>query len=119
MRAAASIQAATHPTGENPRLTGYEVTRLSDRLAVRISVGWQGGFTGSTYTTIVLWEFSERGHVSTTIVSDDSVIPASEAGVQRLDGWTTGSRRRSTHRSTPTQAAERRPHAPRYRGCVG
>jgi hypothetical protein len=87
VRAAASIQATTHPTGENPRLTGYEVTRLSDRLAVRISVGWQGGFTGSTYTTIVLWEFSESGHVSTTIVSDDSVIPASDAGVQRLDDW--------------------------------
>lgn len=84
---ALSIQASTHPTGVNPRFVGYDVTRMGDRVAVRISVSWQGGITGDGYTTVVLWEFSESGHISTTLVSDSSVIPASRAGIRRLDDW--------------------------------
>ena len=84
-RAAASIQVATHPTGGNPRLVSYDVTQMGDRLAVRISVSYQAATTA--YTIVVLWEFSERGHISTTLVADDSFWPASTSGVQRLDDW--------------------------------
>lgn len=89
---ASSIQSITHPTGENPSLGDYSVRRVGDRLSVRISVNWQGGLLklggrGANYTTAVAWEFSEGGHVSTTVVSDTSVIDVSRANARRLDDW--------------------------------
>lgn len=89
---ASSIQTLTHPTGENPSLGGYVVRRVGDRLSVRISVNWQGGLVkmdgrGANYTTDVVWELSEAGHASTTIVSDTSAIKVSRANARRLDDW--------------------------------
>lgn len=87
-----SIQAITHPTGENSSLGGYVVRRVGDRLSVRISVNWQGGLLkvdgrGANYTTDVVWDFGEGDHVSTTVISDTSVIAVSRTNARRLDDW--------------------------------
>lgn len=83
--AAASIQSSLHPTGGSPRLVSYDVRRMGDRLAVQISVNYQAATTD--YTIVILWEFSESGHISTTLIADDSLWSASKSDVQRLDDW--------------------------------
>jgi len=83
--AARSILAASHPTGENPHLTNYDVRQLGDHLVVQISVGWEGFITGSNYTTVVSWEFGESGHISAAVVSDNAPTPPMSQSA--IDDW--------------------------------
>ncbi len=84
---ARSIQRVTHFSGENASLQEYSVRRMGDRVSVRISVNWHGGFTGDGYTTIVAWEFSESGHISVTLLGDDAPTPVTDSNMRELDIW--------------------------------
>jgi predicted nucleic acid-binding Zn ribbon protein len=90
---ARTVQKITHPLGENPSLGGYDVRRMGDRISVRISTNWEGGIVkmdghGARYTTDVVWEFGESGHVSATIISDTFSVGMAQSNAGRqLDDW--------------------------------
>jgi len=85
LTAAKIIQAITHPTGKNPSLRTFDVRRMGDRISVRLSTSWQGGFVGTDYTTVVVWEFSEGGHISAKVIADDTMIGPGNA--RQLDDY--------------------------------
>ena len=85
--AARSIQNITHPTGDSARLRAYEVRRTSSTICVRISTSWQGGFTGTDYTTDIVWEFGETRHISATVISDDALVGVSDEAARHLDDY--------------------------------
>jgi hypothetical protein len=85
--AARSIQAIAHPTGRNAQLGDYDVRRVGDRISVRISASWQGGFSGVGYATDVVWEFDETRHISATVVSDSALVRIAAKNARRLDDY--------------------------------
>jgi len=88
---AANIQSFTHSLGQKPRLKSYSIHRMGNRISMRISTDWQGSVmtdargNGKVYTTDVVWEFSEGGHVRAKVISDSSWWGAE--GAQSLDDW--------------------------------
>lgn len=98
--AAQTIQGLVHPTGQAPRLLGYDIVRLGDRMLARLSVAWQSGLfrsgdgTGAFDHIInVEWEFNETGHIHAQVTLDDApgagdLVPrAGELLAQALDEW--------------------------------
>lgn len=84
---AGSIQGLTHPSGSNPKMTGYNVRRVGDSLSVKIETKWQGGLTKTDYTTRVVWEFSQTKHVSCAVVEDNAAFAANADAKQKLDDY--------------------------------
>jgi len=89
---ARAVVSRTHRYWKKPRLESYDVVRMDDRISVRITITWQGGIVsyangeGRDYTTIVVWQFRERGHDSATVTGDGYKMPdATQA--QQLDAW--------------------------------
>jgi len=64
---------------------------MGDRISLHISINWEGSVVRDAkgdpmvYTTEVIWEFSERGHVSAKVTADNSVW--GPGGAQQLDAW--------------------------------
>ena len=88
---AAAIQTITHSQGNKPRLKTYETRRMGDRISLRISVNFEASVLRDAsgnpvvYTTEVVWEFSERGHVSAKVTADNATW--GPGGAQQLDDW--------------------------------
>ena len=90
---ATKIQTITHSSGKRPSLKSYDVRRMGAKISVRLSINWQGGIisygdgSGNVYTIDVVWEFSERGHISATIVFDNGVVRANTTERKEVDEW--------------------------------
>ena len=57
--------------------------RVGDRLSIRLRVDWQGGFSGTPHSTVVVWETRRRGHIKAQIIQDTAPTPVFNK--QRLD----------------------------------
>jgi hypothetical protein len=64
-----SIQRIAHPEGRNPELTNLDVSRVEDRLLVRIAIIWSTTSARRTYASWIYWEFGEEGHRRAQVVS--------------------------------------------------
>lgn len=84
---ARTIRGITHPTGNNARLRSYDIRRMGDKISVRISTDWQGGFSGDDYTTDVVWEFDEAHHVVAEVVSDNALVSVAAENARVLDEY--------------------------------
>jgi len=90
---ATAVTARTHTYWKKPSLKGYDVIRMGDRISVRISINWQGSIishadgSGNVYTTNVVWEFSERGHVSATVTSESGSGMPNAGEARQVDEW--------------------------------
>jgi hypothetical protein len=71
---AEAIQGITHPTGNNPALTGLSVSKLSDRVIVEMAVEWKGGILGTQYSTSVAWEIDKTNHISAKVIADSAAL---------------------------------------------
>jgi len=80
-----SVQAITHPTGRQPKLSAFDVRKVGEQLSTVIDVAWKGGITGQAYTTRVVWEFDKNNQIRAK-VTDDSA-PTSAGGAQKLDEY--------------------------------
>ncbi|MFZ3320731.1 MAG: hypothetical protein WA190_00055 [Usitatibacter sp.] len=69
---AESVQRITHPTGKSPTFNRFSISKLSNRILVEIVVDWRGGFVGGNYSTVVLWEISDKGHVGAKVTADSA-----------------------------------------------
>jgi hypothetical protein len=64
-----SIQRIAHPEGRRPELTNLDVSRVDDRLLVRIAITWSTTSARRTFASWVYWEFGEEGHRRAQVVS--------------------------------------------------
>jgi hypothetical protein len=87
IRVASVIQSTTHPTGTGGRLRSYDIRRMKRAINVRISTSWEGGFTGASYRTDVVWEFDEAHHISATVVFDDALVGVAAENARSLDDY--------------------------------
>lgn len=71
---ASAILASTHPSGKNPMLGEFKVSKLDGRVLVELPVVWKGGLLGNAYRTVIVWEISEANHVSAKVVADSAVL---------------------------------------------
>jgi len=86
-RLAKVIQLIAHPSGTNPMFYGYNVSQLSNRVQVEISVEWTGGVIGNRYKTVIVWDISEAKHESARVVSDTALTEISQHSAQQLDDF--------------------------------
>lgn len=84
---ATSIQGITHPSGQNPILTGPAVSKLNSSIVIRLPVSWGGGLTGNNYFTTVVWEVSEDGHVSAVVLQDTAPVPVAAQNAAQLNDF--------------------------------
>ena len=64
-----SIQRIAHPEGRHPELTNLDISRVEDRLLVRIAITWSTISARRTFASWVYWEFGEDGHRQAQVVS--------------------------------------------------
>lgn len=84
---AGAIQAITHPSGKEPDLEEFDVAKLSDRVQVTIKVTWKGGFVGNKYETAVVWELTDSGHISATVLYDTALTQVADQNREQLDTY--------------------------------
>ena len=84
---AQSVLSAAHPAGMNPVLGPYSIRRMGDRISVRMTIFWEGRMAGGSYRTDLAWEFSEQGHISTTIIGDNSVFGVNASERAQVNDW--------------------------------
>lgn len=69
---AEAVQRIAHPTGKSPTFKSLSISKLSDRILVEITVDWKGGFVGGEYSTVVVWEISDKSHVGAKVTTDSA-----------------------------------------------
>ncbi|APG27039.1 hypothetical protein A7E78_03840 [Syntrophotalea acetylenivorans] len=77
----------SHPTGKEPILDKYTVSKLNNSILVEIMVDWKGGFLGSNYKTKVSWEFTEQEHKSTKVIFDTAPTRISQRNSETLNDY--------------------------------
>lgn len=88
---ATAIQTITHSQGNKPRLKTYEIRRMGDRISLRVSINFEAAVLRDSsgnpvvYTTDVIWDFSEQGHVSAKVTADNATW--GPGGAKQLDDW--------------------------------
>lgn len=82
-----SIQGLTHPSGDAPKLSQFDIRRVGDQLSVVMDVVWKGGLTSAEYTTRVVWEFDKEHHIKASIREDNAPFSATESDVKKLDEY--------------------------------
>ncbi len=88
-RLARGILCRTHPTGENPSISSVRVVRSYDGafLNVVVTLWWNGGITGTNYTTMVTWRVDGTRHLQACVTSDDAVFKVSRENKLRLNTY--------------------------------
>ncbi len=88
-RLARGILCRTHPTGENPSISLVRVVRSYDgaSLNVVVTLWWNGGITGTNYTTVVTWRVCGTQHLQACVTSDDAVFKVSRENKLRLNTY--------------------------------
>ena len=82
-----AIQGIAHPTGKNPSLVSYRISKLNNSVIVEFQVSWQGGFVGNGYTTVVIWEISESNHVQARITDDTATVAVDANHARQLNDY--------------------------------
>jgi hypothetical protein len=81
-----SIQRIAHPEGKRPELlANREISKVDDRILVKIAVSWNRGPGSRNYTTWVAWEFSEKSHLQARVVSDSASMKITAKNSALLD----------------------------------
>lgn len=84
---ATSIQGVTHPSGNSPTMSSYNVLNLGDRVMVQITVAWRGGLLGNTYQTSVNWEVTPDTDLGAKVVGDTAMIAIESRNLHALDDY--------------------------------
>ena len=84
---ASTIQGVAHPSGEKPVMRDFDIRKVGDRISARFSVGWRGGVLGTTYTTVVVWEFDKNQYSKATVVEDDASFAVGSPNAKQLDDY--------------------------------
>ena len=84
---AKSIQGIAHPTGTDAKFSRGDVLMVGDKMSVTIAADWRGGLSGGSYTTVVVWEFDERQHRGTQVLSDNAPFAVEAANLKQLDEY--------------------------------
>ena len=80
------IISTIHPSGKNPTLEKFQVLPSGNNLSVSFEVDWKSVYNHD-YKTIVVWQFNQTGHVSTTVLAENSVFKASKEAEKKLDEY--------------------------------
>ena len=84
---ASAIQGITHPTGKEPALSEYTVSKLADRILVNLKVDWKGGIVGTSYVTSVAWEIGEMGHIEAKVTLDSALTAIDPKNKEMLNDY--------------------------------
>jgi hypothetical protein len=84
---AAAIQGISHPTGKEPHIESYRVSKLNERILAEFTVCWRGGFLGTDYKTQVSWEFSKRRHENAKVIFDSAPTNISQGNAEMLNDY--------------------------------
>jgi hypothetical protein len=84
---AAAIQGISHPTGKEPHMESYRVSRLNERILTEFTILWKGGFLGTDYITQVSWEFSKRQHENAKVIFDSAPTNVSQENAEMLNDY--------------------------------
>jgi hypothetical protein len=84
---ASAIQGITHPTGNNPSLESFDISKLNSGIIIEFRVAWKGGFLGGDYTTVVAWEIGENNHVGAKITQDSAVTGVEPKNAEALNDY--------------------------------
>jgi hypothetical protein len=84
---AAAIQGVTHPSGKDPRLAKFGVSKLGDRVLVEMVIGWKGGLVGGDYSTTVTWEIGEQGHIDARVTLDSALTSVEQKNKEMLNEY--------------------------------
>ncbi len=82
-----SIQKITHPTGKNPTLASYTISKLNDSIIVEFQVSWLGGLTENNYTTVINWEINDNNHVAAKVTQDSALVDVESKNANLLDNY--------------------------------
>ncbi len=81
------IQGITHPTGKEPSLQKYSVSKLPNSILVNFDVAWKGGFLGGHYVTQVTWEIGENNSSQVRISSDNASTNIEQKNKEALNQY--------------------------------
>lgn len=84
---ATSIQGVTHPSGNSPTMSSYNVLNMGDRVMVQITVAWRGGMLGNIYQTSVNWEVTPDAQLGAKVVGDTAMIAIEPRNLRALDDY--------------------------------
>ena len=84
---AKAIQGIAHPTGKEPVLSAYTVSKLADRILIDLKVEWKGGIVGNSYVTSVAWEIGEKGHIGAKVTIDSAMTAVDPKNKEMLDDY--------------------------------
>lgn len=84
---AGAIQGVTHPSGKEPTLTKFGVSKLADRILVEMVVRWKGAFMGGDYSTTVVWEIGEQGHIDARVTLDTTLTSVEQKNKEMLNEY--------------------------------
>jgi len=82
-----TIQGITHPSGQQPNLVDYKVSKLPGYIQVEFIVNWKGGFIGGEYNTTVVWEFDEKHHHNARVTFDSAYVQVFEEDKEKLNEY--------------------------------
>jgi hypothetical protein len=84
---AGAIQQIAHPTGQSAQLAAINVQRDGDGLAAMIDVTWHGGFSGTPYTTRVVWTLNARRHIRAVVDLDNAPFRVANRNAEQLNDY--------------------------------
>ena len=82
-----SVITSLHPIGTFHELSSHRIERHGNVLQLELTAAWKGGLLGTAYSTTVVWECNEKGHIKTVVTQDNGPFGFGQSNLDALDKW--------------------------------